>query len=200
MESQGPLTLLLARWSDGDQGARDEAMALVYGELRRVAEAYMRRERQDHTLQPTALVNEAFVRLVQGAPVEWSDRAHFFRLAARAMRRILTDHARGVNAAKRGAGGKQPLDESQLLTRGIDLDVLALDEVLQRLAALDPRQAQVVELRFFGGLTVEEAAAALGISGVTVKREWRSAKAWLKRELDRQPAGVGAEGASDDDA
>jgi len=188
MESEGPLTLLLTRWSEGDQEAGEQAMALVYGELRRVATAYMRRERGDHTLQPTALVNEAFLRLSQGAPVEWSDRAHFLRLAARAMRRILTDHARKVNAAKRGGGGKEPIKESKLMIAAPDLDVLALDEVLERLAALDPRQAQVVELRFFAGLTVEESAAALGVSAVTVKREWRSAKAWLRRELDRREA------------
>lgn len=188
--AEGPLTLLLTRWSEGDQGAGEEAMALVYGELHRVAEAYMRRERRDHTLQPTALVNEAFLRLSEGATVSWTDRAHFFRLAARAMRRILTDHARRVRAAKRGGGGKVPLRESKIEIAGPDLDVLALDEVLGRLAELDARQATIVELRFFGGLTVEETAQALDVAPITVKRDWRSARAWLKRELDRRVEAV----------
>jgi RNA polymerase sigma factor (TIGR02999 family) len=198
------LTLLLTRWSDGDRGAGEEAMALVYGELHRVAQAYMRHERRDHTLQPTALVHEAFLRLSEGASVNWTDRAHFFRLAARAMRRILTDHARRIRAAKRGGGGKVPLRESKLMVEGRDLDVLALDEVLGRLAELDPRQATIVELRFFGGLTVEETAATLDLAPITVKRDWRSARAWLKSELDRQEgqaraAGSGEHGAGPDD-
>jgi RNA polymerase sigma factor (TIGR02999 family) len=169
-------------------------MALVYGELHRVAEAYMRRERRDHTLQPTALVHEAFLRLSEGASVSWTDRSHFFRLAARAMRRILTDHARRVRAAKRGGGGKVPLRESKLRIAALDLDVLALDEALGRLAELDPRQATIVELRFFGGLTVEETAKALDLSAITVKRDWRSARAWLKSELDRRGDAVARPG------
>jgi len=193
---KGPLTLLLTRWGEGDESAASEAMAVVYGELHRLARSYMRRERQDHTLQPTALVNEAFLRLAEGASVSWNDRAHFFRLAARSMRRILTDHARKIRAAKRGAGGKVPLRESKLMIAGPDIDVLALDEVLERLSELDQRQATIVELRFFGGLTVEEAARTLGVAPITIKREWRSARAWLKRELARR----GDESSSGDEA
>lgn len=186
LESQGQLTLLLSQWGNGDEQAGERAMELVYGELKRVASAYMRSERADHTLQPTALVNEAFLRLAHGAPVEWNDRSHFLRLAARSMRRVLTDHARRVKAAKRGGGAKESLEEVSLAAAGPDLvRLLALDEVLGRLARLDPRQAQVVELRFFAGLTVAETADVLDLSPVTVKRDWRCAKAWLKRELAR---------------
>jgi RNA polymerase sigma factor (TIGR02999 family) len=197
--AEGPLTLLLTRWSDGDEAAGEEAMELVYGELHRVAQAYMRRERRDHTLQPTALVHEAFLRLCEGVSISWTDRAHFFRLAARAMRRILTDHARKVRAAKRGGGAKVPLRESKLTIDGPQLDVLALDEVLRRLAVLDARQATIIELRFFGGLTVEETARALDLSPITVKRDWRSARAWLKSELDRRIDAVHPAGAAVDD-
>lgn len=177
------LTALLARWSDGDVAARDELFGVVYAELRRLARGYMGRERVDHTLQPTALVHEAFVGLSQGAPVSWADRSHFFRVAARAMRRILVDHGRGVAAVKRGSGQKDQLLDEQVAIPGIDVEMLALDEALTRLGGFDERLLQVVELRFFAGLGIEEVAELLGVSSRTVKRDWRSARAWLLAEL-----------------
>lgn len=181
------VTALLKDWSGGDGAALERLMPLVYGELRRLAASYLRVERKDHTLQPTALVHEAYLRLVDQRSVNWQNRAHFFGIAARMMRRILVDHARRRQAAKRdapalmievfgGAGGER------------DPELLALDEALSGLEALDARQAKIVELRFFGGLTVEETAQAEGISPATVKREWRTARAWLAREI--RPAGA----------
>jgi len=177
------LTALLARWSHGDAAAREQLLGLVYDELRVLAGSYMRRERDDHTLQPTALVHEAFLRLSQGAAVSWNDRAHFFRVAAQAMRRVLIDHARKVRSDKRGQGMKNQLLEGQIAIAGLDVDLLALDQALQRLAKLDARLLQVVELRFFGGLKIEEIAELLDVSARTVKRDWRSARAWLLAEL-----------------
>ena len=177
------LTGLLTRWADGDIAARDELLVVVYAELRQLAAAYMRRERADHTLQPTALVHEAFVRLTRGAQVSWNDRSHFFRVAARAMRRVLVDHERGVGAAKRGSGQKNQLLEQEIVIPGIDVEILALDEALDRLGTLDERLLQVVELRYFTGLGVEEVAQLLGVSSRTIKRDWRSARAWLLAEL-----------------
>ncbi len=176
---------LLAAWNDGDRAARDRLMQLVYNELRGVARAYMRRERSDHTLQATALVHEAYLRLAGGVAIEWKDRAHFFRAAAQAMRRILVDHTRSLKAAKRGQGRKVVLEETRLISPSLDLDLLDLDGALGELEKLDERQARIVELRFFAGLTVEETATTLELSPATVKREWRTAKAWLRRELGR---------------
>jgi len=185
-ESGESFTLLLSAWNAGDRSARDRLMRLVYDELHGVARAYMRRERSDHTLQATALVNEAYIRLAAGAEIEWQDRAHFFRTAAQAMRRILVDHARRLKSAKRGEGKKFALEETRLITPSLDLDLLDLDHALDSLAELDPRQTRIVELRFFAGLTVEETAEVLELSTATVKREWRTAKAWLRRELRRR--------------
>lgn len=182
------LTQLLSAWNDGDLAARDRLMELVYQELRGLARAHMRRERSDHTLQATALVNEAYVRLSAGVSIEWKDRAHFFRAAAQSMRRVLVDHARTLRTAKRGEGKKVALHETHLITPTADVDLLDLDRALEALDELDERQARIVELRFFAGLTVDEGAEALGLSPATVKREWRTAKAWLRRELERSGA------------
>ncbi len=190
-EPSTELTCLLARWADGDTAARDELLAVVYAELRQLAGGYMRRERADHTLQPTALVHEAFLRLTNGAPVSWADRSHFFRVAARAMRRVLVDHGRGAGAAKRGSGQKNQLLDEQIVIPGIDVEILALDEALTRLGTLDERLLQVVELRYFTGFGVEEVAKILDVSSRTVKRDWRSARAWLLAELG--PADESAE-------
>ena len=179
------VTQLLQRASAGDDQARAALFDVLYDELRRLAEAAMRRERPDHTLQPTALVHETYVRLADDSG-RFENRAHFFGVAASAMRRVLVDHARARGAQKRG-GGEAPLNLDDLdnlpgvPAAGVDL--VALDDALSRLAALDPRQAQVVELRFFGGLSVEETAALLALSPRTVKREWQLARAWLKRAL-----------------
>ena len=161
-------------------------MPLVYSELRRLAKAYLRRERSDHTLQSTALVNEAFLRLVNQRNVQWKSRAHFFGIAAQLIRRILVDHARAHQADKRGAGAfKLSLDEAIGVPEKRDLDLVALDDALQRLTELDPQQSRIVELRFFAGLSIEETAEVLGISTATVKREWSTARAWLYRDLSR---------------
>jgi RNA polymerase sigma factor (TIGR02999 family) len=184
--SRSEVTQLLQQWSDGRQEALDRLLPEIYAELRRLASSYLRRERRDHTLQPTALVHEAFLKLVDQRAVRWQNRAHFFGIAAQAMRRILVDHARAHVADKRGAGGQRVLlDDAQLVGAMPDIDVLALDEVLTRLATFDPQQSRVVELRFFGGLTMEETAEVLHISPATVGREWTMAKAWLFAELNR---------------
>ena len=174
------VTRLLVQWSDGNEEAREKLMAAVYAELHRLASHRLRKERSSHTLQATALVHEAYLRLIGQRRVRWQDRAQFFAIASQTMRRILVDHARRRQAQKRG--GKDtclPLDEAQYLTRSRDLDIEAIDEALQALARLDARQAKVVELRFFGGLTIEEVAQVLEIAPVTVRRDWASAKAWL---------------------
>ena len=182
--SRVEVTRLLQQWSVGRQDALDELLPAIYDELRRLATAYLRRERPDHTLQATALVHEAFLKLVDQRSVQWQNRAHFFGIAAQAMRRILVDHARAHVASKRGSGERPlSLDEAVVVGPGIDVDVLALDEALTRLADLDPQQARVVELRFFGGLTMDETAEVLHISPATVGREWTLAKAWLYAAL-----------------
>jgi RNA polymerase sigma-70 factor, ECF subfamily len=179
------VTDLLRAWGDGDDGALEALLPLVESELRRLARAYMTRERAGHTLQPTALVNEAFVRLVDARRVTWNDRSHFFGIAARLMRRVLVDHARARGYQKRGGGARNvPLDEARLATPPPDVDVVALDCALEALAKVDPRKGQVVEMRFFGGLSVTETAAVLGVSTDTIKRDWRLAKLWLLRALD----------------
>lgn len=178
------VTQLLIDWSNGDQSAFDRLMPLIDEELRRLAHRYMSRERAGHTLQTTALVNEAFLRLVNRKNLQWQNRAHFFGLAAQVMRTILVDHARSHASAKRGGGTRNlELDEAMLVSQQKASEVIALDEALKQLALIDPRQSRIVELRFFGGLTVEEAAEVLHVSPVTIKREWSIAKAWLYQEL-----------------
>ena len=181
------VTEMLAEWSDsGDRQALDQLIPVVYDELRRQASRYLQRERHGHTLQTTALVHEAYVRLIDQAGVRWQNRAHFFAIAAEMMRRILVDHARRRGAAKRGGDAlKLTLNEDLNASGERDLDLISVDEALTKLAALDQQQARVVELRFFGGLNVEETAEVLGISARTVKRDWQVAKSWIRRELRR---------------
>jgi RNA polymerase sigma factor (TIGR02999 family) len=179
------VTGLLRAWADGDEQALDRLIPLVEAELRRLARAYMARERPNHTLQTSALVNEAFIRLVDARRLAWQDRAHFIGIAARLMRRILVDHARARDYRKRGGGvPRVSLDEVIAATPAPDLDVLALDRALEKLMAIDERKCRVVELRFFGGLSVDETAGVLRVSSDTVKRDWRLAKLWLLRELE----------------
>jgi RNA polymerase sigma factor (TIGR02999 family) len=178
------LTQLLVDWSNGDTAALEKLLPLIDQELRRLAHRYMSRERAGHTLQTTALVNEAFVRLVNRTNVNWQNRAHFFGIAASLMRTILVDHARSHACAKRGGGAfNLELDETMIVSKQKASEVLALDDALKELARLDPQQSRVVELRFFGGLTVEETAEVLHVSPATIKREWSTAKAWLYHEL-----------------
>jgi RNA polymerase sigma factor (TIGR02999 family) len=178
------ITELLVGYSRGDKDALDKLMPIVYDELRRQAASYLRREQAGHTLQTTALIHEAYVRLVDQRNVQWQNRAHFFGIAAQMMRRILVDHARTKMGAKRGGSGvKVSLADATVSVKEQDLDVVALDEALTRLAEIDEQQSRVVELRFFSGLTVEETAEVKGISAATVKRDWSMAKAWLHREL-----------------
>ena len=185
-DSPKPVTELLMNWSKGDLEAREALIPLVYDELRRLAASCLRRERPDHTLQPTALVNEAYLRLVEERNVNWQSRSHFFGVSAKLMRRILVDHARAHLAEKRGSGmPKVGLTEAIAMSKERPAELLALDESLTRLAELDPQQALIVELRIFAGLTVEEAARLLNISPATVKRDWSVAKAWLLREVQK---------------
>jgi RNA polymerase sigma factor (TIGR02999 family) len=175
---------ILADWANRDLAARDRLVPIVYEELRRLAHHYMRGEREGHTLQTTALVNEAYLRLAAIDSLQWRDRAHFFAMAATLMRRVLVDYARQRAREKRGAGmSVTSLDENALVAPQAAVDVMALDQALERLAAVDPQQSRVVELRFFAGLSVEETAEALGISPATVKRDWATAKLWLYNEL-----------------
>ena len=181
------VTKLLVNWSRGDQAALDELMPLVYGELRRLASAYLRRERSNHTLQSTALVNEAFLRMVQQHDVHWRNRAHFYAIAAQMIRRILVDYARAQHAEKRGSGAvKLELDDAMMAAlpqQSRDVDLLGLNDALDRLAELDERQSRVVELRFFAGLSIEETAEVMHLSPASIKREWQTARAWLFREM-----------------
>jgi RNA polymerase sigma-70 factor, ECF subfamily len=178
------ITQLLAEWSDGNQTALNKLYPLVYDELHRMANRYMKRERQDHTLQTTALIHEAYVRLVDQKNVHWANRAHFFAISAQIMRRILIDHARRHAFGKRGGGAqKVSLDETAIVAGNPASDMLLLDEALSRLAEMDPRRGQVVELRYFGGLNNEEIADVLKISENTVTRDWNMARAWLYQEL-----------------
>jgi RNA polymerase sigma-70 factor (ECF subfamily) len=180
------VTLLLARWRKGSADAEAELMERVQGELRRLAASYLRRERGGQTLQPTAVVNEAYIRLLPQRGVSWENRAHFFGIAAKMMRRVLVDHARRRHAAKRDAGPADPVSLSGVASpdREADqVDVLALHDALSKLAKLDPRQSEIVEMRFFAGLTVEEIAEVLDIAPATVKRDWATAKMWLKRQM-----------------
>jgi RNA polymerase sigma factor (TIGR02999 family) len=186
MESSSPnsVTQLLLAWSDGDQVARDQLMSVVYEELHRLAHRYMKRESPGHTLQTSALVNEAFVKLVDQRDVRWQNRAHFFGIAAQMMRRILVDHARGRQTAKRGHGMRDvSFDDAFYVSDERSAEVVAVHEALEQLTTLDSRKAQIVELRFFGGLSIEETAEVLGVSPGTVMRDWTLAKAWLRREM-----------------
>jgi RNA polymerase sigma factor (TIGR02999 family) len=186
-QSTQEITQLLLAWSDGDQGALDRLTPLVYAELRRLARRYMGRESPGHTLQTTALVHEAWLKLIDQRRVRWQNRAHFFGVSAQLMRRILVNMARSRNYLKRGGGARQvELEERLVVSQERDWDLNALDETLDALAALDPRKARVVELRFFGGLSVEETAEVLNVSTDTVTRDWNAAKAWLYRELSRK--------------
>jgi RNA polymerase sigma factor (TIGR02999 family) len=183
MTNDADVTALLLAWSDGQEEARDRLIEAVYAELRRVAKRHLRGERDDHSLSPTALVHETYLKLVDQRRVRWQNRAHFFGLAAHLMRRILVDHARSRAAAKRGHDRTVVLDNVDVEGAPFDVDVLALDGALEKLAAIDVRQSRLVELRFFAGLTVEETAKALDVAPITVKRDWAYARAWLFREL-----------------
>ena len=182
--SQIEVTQLLLDWGNGDKAALDKLVPVVYQELRRLAGYYMRRERPGHTLQTSALVNEAYMRLVDYKQMRWQSRAHFFAVAAQAMRRILVEHARKRHFAKRGGGAVQvSLDEAATVSEKQAADLIALDDALTSLEVIDPRKSRIVELRYIGGLNIEETAEVLGISPATVQREWRSAKAWLYRAI-----------------
>ena len=186
-----PVTRLLVQWSSGNEAALGELTALLYRELRSLAQRHLRRERSNHTIQRTALVHEAFVRLINQQSVDWRSRGHFFALASTLMRRILVDHARARLSSKRGGGqtveSLEAIDDDGTVDESADSDenITAIDGALTRLAAVDDRQVQIVQMRYFGGLTIEETAQALEISEATVKREWTLARAWLKRELSR---------------
>jgi RNA polymerase sigma-70 factor, ECF subfamily len=186
MQPPEGITQLLTKWSKGDQSALDELMPLVYEELRRLASAYLRRERAGHTLQPTALVNEAYLKLVGQRSAHWQNRAQFYGIAAQLMRRILVDHARVKYAEKRGGAEQQRLSitSAQGLSTKPNLDVLALNEALDELATLDPQQSRIVELKFFAGLSIEETAEIMGLGHATVERDWKMARAWLRRKLE----------------
>ncbi len=186
--SSQQLTQMLIQLSEGNAQMVDDILPLIYDELRRLAGNYLRRERSDHTLQPTALVHEAYIKLIDQTQVKWQNRAHFFGIAANIMRRILVDYARQHRADKRGgAAEKLPLEEEILIvSEGKSAELLALDEALENLAKIDEQKSKIVELRYFGGLSVEETAEVLGVSEVTVKRHWRMAKAWLYGQLSQE--------------
>jgi RNA polymerase sigma factor (TIGR02999 family) len=188
--SRNEITAMLRAWSDGEQHASDELIGAVYGQLRRQARRQLRRERRDHTFDTAALINEAYIKLVQQRSVKWNDREHFYALSAQLMRRILVDHARAKFRHKRGAHQEHidledMVGSVQLASAPLNVDLIALDEALERLGDLDEQQVKVVELRYFAGLEIEETAKVLNISPATVKRDWVTAKAWLKHELTR---------------
>jgi RNA polymerase sigma factor (TIGR02999 family) len=187
MTSPATITQMLIRWRNGDKAALDELAPLVYSELRRLARYYLRAERSGHTLQPSDLVHEAYLRLVDEKEIDWQNRAHFFGVAAVRMRHILVERARSRRAAKRGGGEyRLTLSEADRLTDKRDVNLLALDDALRRLEALDPQKSRIVELRYFGGLTIEETAEAMKISPATVKRDWSMARAWLRSEISNE--------------
>jgi RNA polymerase sigma-70 factor (ECF subfamily) len=186
LTSQQDVTQMLQHWGDGSREGLDRLIPIVYGELRRQASRYLRRERLGNTLQTTGLVHETYLRLVDQKQVRWQNRAHFFGIAAQLMRRILVDHVRARKRAKRGGSDlKLPLDEAMGVSKEKEIDLITLDEALTRLAEIDEQQSRIVELRFFSGLGVEETAEVLGISERTVKRDWQVAKLWLRREISR---------------
>lgn len=186
MESSENVTELLVKWGEGDKAALEKLMPLVYSELRRLASNYLRRERQNHTLQPTALVNEAYLKLIYQKNARWQNRAHFYGVAAQMMRRILVDHARQRQAAKRGGSSHHQVSITAAGQFGEkpDLDLLALHEALKELKTFDPQQERIVELKFFGGLSIEDTAEVMGIGHATVERDWKMARAWLRRKLE----------------
>lgn len=186
MQSPEGVTQLLIDWGNGDQAALEKLMPLVYSELRRLATNYLYRERAGHTLQPTALVNEAYLRLIGQRNAKWQNRAHFFAISAQLMRRILVDHVRRHQADKRGGSEQQRLSITSVeeLAAQPAVDLLALNEALDELTKMDPQQSRIVELKFFGGLSIEETAEVLGVGHATVEREWKSARAWLRRRLE----------------
>src|SRR5215470_4635615 len=189
MSSSQEITRLLQGWSDGDEQALEKLTPLLYRELHRMAHRYMRQERPGHTLQTTALINEAYLRLISWKNVRWQNRAQFFGVSAQLMRKILVDFARSRNYAKRGAGGHViSLDDVPVVSRDRARDILALDDALQRLADIDPRKSQIVELRFFGGLSLEETAEVLKVSSRTIRREWDLAKTWISRQMSAETA------------
>jgi len=182
--SSDVITDLLIQWREGDTAALDRLIPLVYQELRRIASFYLRRKRPGDSLQTSALINEAYLRLADHKNMRWQNRGHFFAVAAQAMRRILVDHARARNAGKRHGGSvKVSLDQAADMSRQLGPEIIALDDALKELAVFDPRKSRIVELRYFGGLSVDETAEVLEVSPITVKREWRAAKLWLLREL-----------------
>jgi len=191
MNSAENVTQLLVKWGEGDQKALDDLLPLVYSELRRLARNYLRKERPGHTLQPTALVNEAYLKLIDQKTARWQNRAQFYGVAAQLMRRILVDHARQHHAAKRGGSNQQRLSITsagrlggkRLATEPV-IDILALHEALEELTGIDPQQGRIVELKFFGGLSIEETAEVIGIGHATVERDWKMARAWLRRKLE----------------
>jgi RNA polymerase sigma factor (TIGR02999 family) len=184
--SSAQVSKLLDDWGKGDQDAREALIPLVYNELRRIARRRLRAERPDHTLESAALVHEAYFRLLEGETPSWHDRAHFFCVAAQLMRHILVDHARHRRAAKRGGGAPRlTLDTKIALLPKPEVDLLALDDALNKLTSLDSQQSRIIEMKFFGGLSIEETAAVLDISPATVKREWATARAWLQREMSK---------------
>jgi RNA polymerase sigma factor (TIGR02999 family) len=177
------MTASLRAWSEGDREALEELMPMVYDELRRLARSYLRRERPDHTLEPTALVHEVYLRLIDQEQTRWQSRAHFFGIAARLMRQILVEHARSRRAAKRGGGLRLTLSKALLRIEERSIDLLALDDALSELESIDPEKSRIVELRFFGGMSIEETAEDMGISTATIIRQWRVARAWLFRRV-----------------
>ena len=183
-----PVSALLGRWRAGDQQALQVLIPLVYEELRRIARHHLRQERPDHTLQSTALVHEAYLKLMNQGPADVENRAHFLAVSSRLMRQILVDHARRYRAAKRGGGLKLELKDAMATQKVQDIDLIALDHALSQLARLDPQQSRIVEMRFFSGLSIEDTAEVIGISRTTVKREWATARAWLLREMSRREA------------
>ena len=185
MAASEGITQLLIDWGKGDQAALEKLMPLVYSELRRLAGNYLRRERAEHTLQPTALVNEAYLKLIDQRNAKWQNRAHFFGISAQLMRRILVDHARQHQAVKRGGSEQKRVSITTVekLVKEPEVDLLALNEALDELARMDPQQSQIVELKFFGGLMIEEIAEVMGIGHATVERDWKMARAWLRRQL-----------------
>ena len=186
-ENWQQITQLLKQWSNGDAEVLDDLMLLVYSELRRQASGYLRRERSNHTLQPTALINEAYLKLIDQRDVKWQNRSHFFAIAAQAMRRILVDYARERKREKRGGAAENlPIEEAlTIVSQEKSVDLVALDEALNKLSRFDQRQAKVVELRYFSGLSIDETAEVLGVSNVTIRRDWNMAKAWLHQEITK---------------
>jgi RNA polymerase sigma factor (TIGR02999 family) len=186
MQPPEGITQLLVDWEKGDQAAMEKLMPLVYSELRRLATNYLRRERAGHTLQPTALVNEAYLKLIDQRNTRWQNRAHFFGIAAQLMRRILVDHARQRQAVKRGGVDQQRLSitSAETVIKQLQIDLLALNEAMDELAQMDPQQSRIVELKFFGGLSIEEIAEVLSIGHATVERDWKMARAWLRKQLE----------------